>query len=204
MDARNPKGPETVKACELFEFSFVSVPAVRSALVTAKAAGSTRAGPKLNAKGLYEVSRVASVLGELNWAAMNVAWEAYYEEDGSPVPQMLFDCLQQLGEALIQLTAEEVAELPAAWRNEGWGSTVAMGAADDAAALEAEKAQAEKTKAVLARASKGFGRSLLAAVPEPANDAGAEDAQAGEAAARAKAQRERLALAKLKAAGLAA
>jgi HK97 family phage prohead protease len=64
-------------ACELLEFSFVSVPANSDALIVERSA----------------------------------EWEAEYEGDDSPVPQMLTDAMRQLGEALIAMTVEEVREL---------------------------------------------------------------------------------------------
>ena len=106
-------GGVTVSRSELWEFSFVSVPANPEALVverSAPAAAPTPA-PKLKTKGLYAVSWLAGLLAELGYVEENVEWEAEAEGDRSLVPEMLAEALRQLGAALVAMTAEEVAEL---------------------------------------------------------------------------------------------
>src|SRR5206468_10427345 len=51
------------------------------------------------------------VLAALNYLQDASAWEAAYEDDGSDVPARLLETLQALGQILVDMTAEEVAEL---------------------------------------------------------------------------------------------
>ncbi|MDA8231098.1 MAG: HK97 family phage prohead protease, partial [Magnetospirillum sp.] len=109
-------GGVTVSRSELWEFSFVSVPANPEALVVERSAPAAAPvpavpPPRLKTKGLYAVSWLAGLLAELGYIEENVAWEAEAEGDASPVPEMLAEALRQLGTALVAMTAEEVAEL---------------------------------------------------------------------------------------------
>lgn len=111
-------GGMTVEEAELWEFSFVSVPANPDALVVERSAPeppvepvAVEPAPKLKTKGLYAVSWLAGILSELGYLEDNVEWEAETEGDGSPVPAMLAEALRQLGAALVAMTEEEVAEL---------------------------------------------------------------------------------------------
>lgn len=111
------------KKQELLEISVVPVPANANALVQAKAAGidfsrlklaepkAERSLPTIKEKGLYEVSWLACLLADLSWLEEMVEWEADYEGDGSPVPMMITDAVNQLGQALVAMTVEEVTEL---------------------------------------------------------------------------------------------
>lgn len=121
--AKDPSRPGGVdfKRQELLEVSIVPVPANPNCIQLARAAGIDvdRIGLVENAKekvspvakGLYEVSWLAQVLADLDWIEDMVEWEAAAENDGSQVPQMIADAVQQLGQALVAMTAEEVAEL---------------------------------------------------------------------------------------------
>lgn len=112
-------------ASELMEFSFVSVPANADALIVERSSAAvTRDCPKLKIKGLYGVAQLAYLLAELGYIEESAEWEAEYEGDDSPVPQMLYDACRQLGEALIAMTVEEVGELLA----EEMGTDKAAGA----------------------------------------------------------------------------
>jgi hypothetical protein len=62
-------------------------------------------------RGLYEVGHLASLLSELGWVKSSTEWEAGVENDGSTVPAQLGEALKALGDVLIAMTAEEVAEL---------------------------------------------------------------------------------------------
>ena len=104
-------GGVTVKRSELWEFSFVSVPANPDALVVERSLHAATAVPRLKVKGLYSVSWLAGLLADLGYLEDGVAFEAELEGDGSPVPEMLATAMRQLGEALVAMTAEEVAEL---------------------------------------------------------------------------------------------
>lgn len=78
-----------------------------------KSAGSqvTKEVPKQKVKGLYDVASLAYALNNLGYLQSNAAWEADYEGDGSDVPAMLAEACRTLADALIAMTAEEVAEL---------------------------------------------------------------------------------------------
>jgi len=117
-DKTRPGGID-FKRQELLEISIVPIPANANALVQAKAAGIAieRLGfaapemPKIAQKGLYEVSWLASLLESLGYLHDCVEWEAEYEGDGSAVPDKLAEALRTLGAVLVEMTAEEVAEL---------------------------------------------------------------------------------------------
>lgn len=116
-DKSRPGGIDFKKQ-QLLEISIVAIPANENALVQARAAGLDvaslgldRSGPAINKKGLYEVSWLANLLESLGYLSEMVAWEAEYEGDGSEVPAMLAGALNQLGAALVAMTAEEVSEL---------------------------------------------------------------------------------------------
>lgn len=64
-------------------------------------------------RGLCECGWLAMVLSDLSWIQECVEFEADIEGDGSPVPQKLADAMKQLGAVLVEMTAEEVAELVA-------------------------------------------------------------------------------------------
>lgn len=148
-------------ACELLEFSFVSIPAQADALVVQRSAGAgeaspvairvtgpmtdeqrkrlaamwtayksgtgplvlepgwklvtrstdTASPPKLVVKSLYDVAWMADLLRQFGYLQSDVAWEAALEEDASPVPGMLAAAMNAMGEALVAMTTEEVAEL---------------------------------------------------------------------------------------------
>lgn len=64
-------------------------------------------------RGLYDVAQLAYLLNSLGYEQSDAAYEAAMEGDGSAVPAMLGDVMISLGEALIAMTKEEVAELMA-------------------------------------------------------------------------------------------
>jgi HK97 family phage prohead protease len=159
IDAKNPKKGTRYKAVELMEFSFVSVPAARGALVversfsveeiapvldllrehglvtTKGARAVTKVVPKnapaLTAKSLWLVGYLASAMGDLGWIQGYAADEAEWTGSESEVPGLLADALRQIGAALVEMTDESVAALLGRLADEGVG---------DAAADEADKA----------------------------------------------------------------
>lgn len=66
---------------------------------------------KIEKRGLYEVACLASILASLGYLSENVKYEAEWEGDGSTVPVQLNEAMKALGETLISMTAEEVAEM---------------------------------------------------------------------------------------------
>ena len=144
-DKARPGGVDFVKQ-ELLEISIVPIPANPNALIQAKAAGVdlarlglkavdepahvARTAPPMTRKGLYSVSFLASILSDLGYLQDTVAWEAESEGDGSPVPDALMDAMKALGKVLIDMTAEEVAELVGGDDEDDLGAVIGMSAAD--------------------------------------------------------------------------
>lgn len=71
----------------------------------------TKDAVKIKVKGLYGVASLAYALESLGYLQSSSAWEAECEGDGSQVPAMLAEACRTLADALIAMTAEEVAEL---------------------------------------------------------------------------------------------
>jgi HK97 family phage prohead protease len=67
--------------------------------------------PARRIKSLSHVAWLAQLLNELGWLEDSVEWEAQLEEDGSDVPARLLEAMKALGQVLLDMTAEEVAEL---------------------------------------------------------------------------------------------
>ena len=148
-DKARPGGVDFIRQ-ELLEISIVPLPANPNALIQAKAAGvdiarlglkvesepapapapTVRTAPPMTRKGLYSVGFLASILADLGYLQDSVAWEAEYEGDGSPVPAALMDAMKTLGQILIDMTAEEVAELVGGDDEDDLGMTIGMSAAD--------------------------------------------------------------------------
>jgi len=128
----NPTTAEPIKggglkyiACDLMEFSFVAIPANAEALVVERSL-TTKEFKPLKVKDFYDISSLASLLSSLGYLAQSAEWEAQYEDDDSPVPAMLADAANQLGAALIAMTAEEVSELLAKLGGADKGAAVAQ------------------------------------------------------------------------------
>lgn len=132
LDPKRPKGGQRFTDWDLMELSFCSIPIDTSALVTARAIGemtvpdtpqsdhgaaranrthaSSRAVQVTFQRGLYDVANLISVFTSLGWQVDHAKYEAAIEGDASQVPGMLADILIDLGDALLAMTAEEVAE----------------------------------------------------------------------------------------------
>jgi HK97 family phage prohead protease len=140
IDPARPRAGLRVTSWELWEFSFVAVPADTGAIVTARnAAGGpdnqqedagmaadpnrtarlvlarsallTPAAAAPKLRGLYDVAQLAYLLQQLGYAKDSADWEKNLEGDDSVVPAMLGDALIQLGNSLIAMAQEEVGEL---------------------------------------------------------------------------------------------
>ena len=62
-------------------------------------------------KGMYGVSALANVISSLKYCAEDSKMEALYEKDESEVPGKLMEAVSMLGEILVEMAQEEVAEL---------------------------------------------------------------------------------------------
>lgn len=62
-------------------------------------------------KSLWDVSRLASIILDLNWLQESVQWEANSEGDGSSLPAELKNSCKTLCGILVRMTQEETAEL---------------------------------------------------------------------------------------------
>jgi phage head maturation protease len=69
-------------------------------------------------KSLYAVGRLAELISSLACVQECAAWEKESEGDDSPVPEQLRAAVANLGEILIAMAQEEVAELIAALKSE--------------------------------------------------------------------------------------
>lgn len=149
VDPAKPRGPLKYLRAELCEFSFVSIPAVRSARVVERAAGHTlhaRLAGSLVRKGLWDVASLACIIGDLGWLTESVEWEAAAEQDGSQVPAMLGAALRQLGDALVAMSAEEVAELLAQYAAASAGTPAQIVTAAFQAHRKAAQPNVQKTR----------------------------------------------------------
>lgn len=143
IDRSKPKGGQRFAEWELWELSFCSVPVDPGSLVTARAHGDndmadkpsetietpvTRAiAPVTRAhrsakvaftRGMYDVGRLCSLFSELGWQTDMAKYEAAMEGDGSQVPAMLAGIMHDLGDAILAMAAEEIAEALAQYATE--------------------------------------------------------------------------------------
>jgi HK97 family phage prohead protease len=175
IDGKDPKKGIRFTRCELTEFSFVSVPAnpgatVRersasnddkdsSMTVTKDAAAIAARGAQLaRIKGLYEVGQLASLLSSLGYVTEYAAWEAECEGDDSKVPARLAQAFAELGAILVDMTAEEVAEL------------LARIAPETSAAAGEKSGPAAVLKAAVASARGAHERRYVMRVDAPVTD----------------------------------
>lgn len=144
LDPRKPKGGQRFTEWELWELSFCSVPVDPGSLVTARAHGDNdmadkptetietpaaraasapatrahRVGKVGFARGIYSIGELCSVFSQLGWQTDHAKWEAAIEGDGSQVPAMLAAIMHDLGDAILAMAAEEVAEALAEYATE--------------------------------------------------------------------------------------
>ncbi len=74
------------------------------------AEGAARAVTITFQRGLYQVAQLCCLFEELGWQLDMAKWESAIEGDASKVPGMLAAVLHDLGDALLAMTEEEVAE----------------------------------------------------------------------------------------------
>lgn len=112
LNPSRPRGPQKYLKWILCEISVVAIPANTEAIVTEKAMSTptTKAANPLKFKGLYDIGCLAELMCRLNYIHDNSVWEKACEGDDSAVPAKLASLLHGVGEALVAMTQEEVAE----------------------------------------------------------------------------------------------
>lgn len=119
------------KKQELLEVSVVPIPANANALVQARAAGidfdrlaleqgatevpaeGQKAAPRFAVKSLYDVSWLACILADLSVLEECLEWSAMYEGEESEIVARLGVLIKELGQVLVDMTADEVAAIVA-------------------------------------------------------------------------------------------
>jgi HK97 family phage prohead protease len=155
MNPAYPRGPQRYLKCDLMEVSIVSIPANPSAAVIAKRFQTRNHAPR--GKGLVDLGQVAVILESLGFVQARARIEAALEGDGSKLPAQLAEVMQDLGAALVAMTAEEVAEAVAdAQGSSGQeGDLGDLDRADVAVVLAATSPLARRFRAALCRAKAG-------------------------------------------------
>lgn len=111
---------------ELMELSLVAVPANPGARIIARSIElETAEARPASVKGMWGLACLASILEDLGYLQDMTAFEAEIEGDNSALPAMLGEAMRALGNALIAMSREEVAELLAQ------AGTVPQSVADD-------------------------------------------------------------------------
>jgi HK97 family phage prohead protease len=82
----------------------------RPAKARTRRASGARFGKPTFTRGLYEVASLCYLFSSLGYQLEEAKWEAAIEGDASQVPAMLAGVLSDLGDALLAMTAEEIAE----------------------------------------------------------------------------------------------
>lgn len=116
VTSRDPLNKNTITGIKLTEISVVDRPANPEALfVLGKVDGADEPEPTLGdlRKSLYQVQDFAGILRSLGWLAQDVAMEAEWEGDNSPVPAALVAGVVQLVETFKTFAVEEVEEFKA-------------------------------------------------------------------------------------------
>lgn len=111
--------------CAPIEFSLVDLPCNPEAVFTAVKAGGITEERKFKTaaaveeeptvavaqKSMYSICDLVSVISSLRWVQDDLAWEADYEGDASPIPDKLKSALTDLCAVLVDLTREETSEM---------------------------------------------------------------------------------------------
>lgn len=111
--------------CAPIEFSLVDLPCNPEAVFTAVKAGGITEERKFKTatavekepivavaqKSMYSICDLVSVISSLRWVQDDLAWEADYEGDASPIPDKLKSALTELCAVLVDLTREETSEM---------------------------------------------------------------------------------------------
>lgn len=183
MDPRFPRGPQRYLKCDLMEVSIVSIPANPAAAVIAKRFQTRNHARRV--KDFGDVGRLAAMLESLGYLQASTRIEAALEGDGSKLPEQLAQVMQDLGAALVAMTAEEVAEAVAeAQGSLGQEEDFSDLAADDRATVMAGASPAvRRFRAAMVRAAGGAqvrreGRRISACTGDVLRDALAQHDEA--------------------------
>lgn len=120
VTSRDPDMKKTITGVKLVEISLVDRPNCPDAVVTCyKVEGDaeeegeeTPPVTSLN-KSLWQVGTLADILSGLKCLQSDVAWEAAYEGDNSPIPARLKAAVTELAAILMDMVTEEHAEAAA-------------------------------------------------------------------------------------------
>lgn len=127
-------------------------------------------------KSLYEVACLANLLDQLGWFESWIEADDAAEGEPGVVAQKLTDALRSLGDALIQMTADEVAELLGEETSEKAALPVLTKAMTEArvkAGRTISKATADEMRAACKMIADGHASIMKLVEPEsPAEDAG--------------------------------
>jgi hypothetical protein len=112
---RNATSKNIIEALKLTEISLVDRPANPDAVITLVKFGKDGSalvdGGATLRKGMYEVCRLADLVGSLSYLTLNAKNEAMYEGDGSTMGAKLHGACENLVGILKEMVDEETAEL---------------------------------------------------------------------------------------------
>lgn len=118
VTSRDAALKKTITGVKLIEISLVDRPNNPDAVLTCYKVDGEDAEEPI-AKGMWQVSRLASILDDLRYLQQDSAWEATYEGDSSPVPAELKTAVTALAAVLVTMVTEEVAEAVASMEPAG-------------------------------------------------------------------------------------
>ncbi len=120
VKGRDKANKAIITDMDLTEISLVDRPANPEALIDVwKADGVQPADPAAAGaqdgaaveKGMYGVGTLADILTQIQYAAQDAEWEKQIEGDASTIPDKLKEWLKTGGQLLVQMAAEETAEM---------------------------------------------------------------------------------------------
>jgi hypothetical protein len=183
--------------CSPIEFSVCDLPCNGEATFTAVKAGGITEERKFKTaqaveeepvvakktaveKSMYSISDLASVISGLRWTQEDLAYEAEYEGDGSPIPDKLKSLISELCDVLVDLAREESSELVTALKAAGAKVLAKRFAPTEEQVMVAKVKKDPIAKCTKALASIGECLGKMCAAHEDATDAIGQVATAAE------------------------
>lgn len=105
---------DTISKLRLTEISLVDRPANPEAIFNLWKGDGMEKEVEVEAtivKGMYSVSWLADIIGQLDCLQMETEWEKEWEKDGSTIPEELKAQIKALSGTLTAMVAEEIAEI---------------------------------------------------------------------------------------------